>query len=194
MLDEKAAHITNDGVAVTIDRTTDYSGKAIVSRIKGSYSDYSVQNRRMINMITASNLTAGEVVATATESYLVVVARNEMVGGVAISIIANALLCNDTLTVSRETPSCDSYGNPTGATPSTALNAAPCHAVHVNSKMRETDAGLLPTTVLKVYAKSASGLILGDKAEVFDRYYRVDDINFAEYAGIMVLQLSAWAG
>ena len=58
MLDEKAAHITNDGVAVTIDRTTDYSGKAIISRIKGSYSDYSVQNRRMINMISASNLTA----------------------------------------------------------------------------------------------------------------------------------------
>lgn len=194
MLSEKAAHITNDGVSITIARTTPYTGKATISRFKGSNSDYTVQNRRLINTLLASNLTTGEIVTAGSESYLTVVAKKEVVQGIDVSIIAHGLLCNTTLTVTREVATYDSDGNPTGSSPTSVVSAKPCHAVQINSKMRETDAGLLATTVMKVYAAVASGLITGDKASVFGRYYRVDDINLAESVGCMVLQLSAWAG
>jgi len=195
MLDEKAAHIASDGVSITITRTpTSYTGKAIISRFKGSYSDYATQNRRLINLLLASNLVIGEIVTAGSESYLTVVAKKEVVQGVDVSIVAHGMLCNATLTVTRDIATYDTDGNPTGSTATSVVTAKPCHAIQVNSKMRETDAGLLATTVMKVYGAVESGLLTGDKATVLGRYYRVDDINLAESVGCMVLQLSAWVG
>ena len=194
MKEQKYNHIANDGEAVTILRTTPYVGKAIISRFKGSYSDYAVQNRRQINLLLESNLAVGEVIQTASQSFLTLVSKPEVVQGEEISIIAHGILCNSTLTVTRDQPQYDEDGNLIGQTPVAVIEALPCHAIQINGKMRETDAGLLPTTVMKTYLTSADGLINGDKAQVFGNDYRVDDINFAEYPGVMVLQLSAWAG
>jgi len=194
MIDAKSSHITNDGVNITIARTVPYSGKATISKFKGSNSDYAVQNRRLINLLLASNLTTGEIVTAGSESYLTVVAKKEVVQGTEISIIAHGMLCNTTLTVTRDIPTYDTDGNKTGSEPTIVINAIPCHAIQINSKMRETDAGLLSNTVMKTYSAVASGLVNGDKASVFGRDYRVDDINLAESVGCMVLQLSAWTG
>jgi len=194
MIDAKSKHITDDGVNITIARTIPYTGKATISRFKGSNSDYTVQNRRLINTLLASNLVTGEIVAAGSESYLTVVSKKEVVQGTDISIIAHGMLCNATLTVARDVASYDGDGNPTGSTTTTVINAATIHAVQINGKMRETDAGLLASTVMKTYSAVASGVINGDKATVAGKYYRVDDINFMEYPGCMVLQLSAWAG
>ena len=195
MIDSKYSHIVNDGVSITIPRTpTSYTGKATVSRFKGSYSDYAVQNRRLINLLLESNLATGELVQTASESFLAVVSKKEIVQGQEVSIIAHGMLCNTTLTVTRSTTTYDTDGNPTGQTTTTVVNAAPCHAIQINGKMRETDAGLLQTTVMKTYSALVAGLVNGDKARVFDRDYRVDDVSFSEYPGVMVLQLSAWTG
>jgi len=195
MTDWKSKHIVNDGVSITIARTpTSYSGKATISQLGGSKSDYTVQNKRSINALLASNLTTGEIVTAGSESYLVVVSKPEVVKGQNVSIIAHGMLCNATLTVTRDVATYDSDGNPTGSSTTTVVNAIPCHAIQINSKMRETDAGLLSATVMKTYSAVASGLVNGDKASVFGRDYRVDDINFAESVGCMVLQLSAWAG
>jgi len=195
MIDAKAAHIANDGVNITIVRTpTSYTGKATISRFKGSNSDYTVQNRRLLNLLLASNLVTGEIVTAGSESYLTVVSKKEVVQGTEISIIAHGMLCNTTLTVTRDVATYDTDGNPTGSTTTTVINAIPCHAIQINSKMRETDAGLLSNTVMKTYSSVASGLVNGDKASVFGRDYRVDDINLAESVGCMVLQLSAWVG
>jgi len=195
MIDAKAAHIANDGVNITIVRTpTSYTGKATISRFKGSNSDYTVQNRRLLNLLLASNLVTGEIVTAGSESYLTVVSKKEVVQGTEISIIAHGMLCNTTLTVTRDVATYDTDGNPTGSTTTTVINAIPCHAIQINSKMRETDAGLLSNTVMKTYSSVASGLVNGDKASVFGRDYRVDDINLAESVGCMVLQLSAWTG
>jgi len=194
MIDAKYNHIVNDGVNITIARTVPYTGKATISRFKGSYSDYATQNRRLINLLLASNLVVGEIVTAGSESYLTVVSKKEVVQGTDVSIIAHGMLCNTTLTVTRDAATYDSDGNPTGSTTTTVINAIPCHAIQINSKMRETDAGLLSTTVMKTYSTVASGLVNGDKASVFGRDYRVDDINFAEAVGCMVLQLSAWTG
>jgi len=194
MLDEKVAHIENDGVDITIARTVPYTGKATISRFKGSYSDYATQNRRLINLLLASNLVTGEIVTAGSESYLTVVSKKEVVQGVDVSIIAHGMLCNTTLTVTRDVATYDTDGNPTGSTPTSVINAIPCHAIQINSRMRETDAGLLSNTVMKTYSAVANGLVNGDKASVFGRDYRVDDINLAESVGCMVLQLSAWTG
>jgi len=194
MLDAKAAHIENDGVDITITRTVPYTGKATISRFKGSYSDYATQNRRLLNLLLASNLATGEIVTAGSESYLTVVSKKEVVQGQNISIIAHGMLCNTTLTVTRDVATYDTDGNPTGSSTTTIVNALSCHAVQVNSKMRETDAGLLSTTVMKICSTVASGFVSGDKATVMGRCYRVDDINFAEAVGCMTLQLSAWTG
>lgn len=194
MIEQKSNHITNDGVSITIARTVPYSGKAIISRFKGSSSDYAVQNRRLMNLLLASALVTGEIVTAGSESYLTVVSKKEVIQGTDVSIIAHGMLCNATLTVSRDVASYDSDGNPTGSTTTTVVNAAVCHAVQINGKMRETDAGLLASTVMKTYSALASGIINGDKATVAGKYYRVDDINLMEFPGCMVLQLSAWVG
>ena len=198
MLSEKAAHITNDGVSITITRTpTSYTGKATISKFKGSNSDYTVQNRRLINLLLASNLATGEIVTAGSESYLTVVSKKEVVQGTDISIIAHGMLCNTTLTVTRDVATDDDYdsdGNPIGSSTTTVINAAVCHAVQITGKMRETDAGLLASTVMKTYSAITSGVVNGDKATVTGKYYRVDDINLMEFPGCMVLQLSAWTG
>jgi len=195
MLDEKAAHIANDGVSITITRTpTSYTGKAIISRFKGSYSDYATQNRRLMNLLLASNLVVGEIVTAGSESYLTVVSKKEVVQGTDVSIIAHGMLCNTNLTVTRDTPTYDEYGNQTGSTPSTIISAVACRADVVNAAMRMVDPGLLASTVLKVYAKNDSSLVLLDKATVNSNYYRVDAIDTLEFPGCMVLQLSAWTG
>ena len=195
MIDSKSKHIQDDGVSITVVRTpTSYTGKAIISKIGKTNADYSVANKRMINCLLEPNLATGEIVTAGSESYLTVVSRKEMIQGQEISIIAHGLLCNTTLTVTRDVSTYDSDGNPTGSTTATVINAIPCHAIQINSKMRETDAGLLSNTVMKTYSSVASGLVNGDKASVFGRDYRVDDINLAESVGCMVLQLSAWTG
>lgn len=194
MQEQKYNHIVNDGEAITIPRTVPYVGKAIISRFKGSYSDYAVQNRRQINLLLESNLVVGEIIQTAKQSFLTLVSKAEMVQGEEISTIAHGILCNSTLTVTRDQPQYDEDGNLIGQTSVTVIDAMPCHAIQINGKMRETDAGLLPTTVMKTYSASTDGLVNGDKAQVFGNDYRVDDINFSEYPGVMVLQLSVWAG
>lgn len=195
MIDSKYNHIVNDGVSITIPRTpTSYTGKATISRFKGSYSDYAAQNRRLINTLLESNLATGELIQSADESFLCVVSKKEVVQGTDISIIAHGLLCNATLTVTRTTTAYDSDGNPSGETAKTIINAAPCRADQVTYRMRQEDPGLLAQTVLKIYATNVSGLALLDKATVAGSIYRVDDINRLEYPGAMVLQLSVWTG
>lgn len=195
MIDSKYNHIVNDGVDITILRTpTNYTGKATVARFKGSYTDYAVQNRRMINALLESKLATGEIVQAADESYLTVVSKKEVVRGQEVSIIAHGLLCNTALTVTQTTTAYDDYGNPSGETTTTIVNAVPCRADQVTFRMRQEDPGLLPGTVLKVYATDVAGLVLLDKATVAGSDYRVDDINRLEISGVMVLQLSVWTG
>lgn len=195
MLDAKAQHIADDGVAITITRTSaSYSGQAIISRFKGSYSDYATQNRRLLNLLLASNLVVGEIVTAGSESYLIVVSKKEVVQGQEISIIAHGMLCNTTLTATRGVLTYDTDGNPTGTTTSTVINAVACRADVVTASMRLADPGLLASTVLKVYATNNVSLQVLDKATVNGKYYRVDDINTLEFPGCMVLQLSAWQG
>lgn len=195
MIDSKYNHIVNDGVSITIPRSpTNYTGKATIARFKGSYSDYAVQNRRLINTLLESNLVTGELVQTSDESFLCVVSKKEVIQGTDVSIIAHGLLCNTTLTATRDEITYDENGNPSGETPTTIVNAAPCRADQVTYRMRQEDPGLLAQTVLKIYAKNVAGLALLDKATVAGSDYRVDDINRLEIAGAMVLQLSVWTG
>ncbi len=195
MIDSKYNHIVNDGVDITIVRTpTSYTGKATISRFKGSYSDYAAQNRRWMNLLLESNLVTGEIVTAGSESYLTVVSKMENVQGTDISIIAHGMLCNTALMVTRTETDYDENGNPSGETTTTIINAAPCRADQVTYRMRQEDPGLLPQTVLKVYAPNAAGLALLDKATIAGSSYRVDDINCLEIPGAMVLQLSVWMG
>jgi len=195
MLDQKYSHIVNDGEDITIyriPRTTNYTGKATIARFKGSYTDYAVQNRRMINTLLESNLTTGELVEVADEFYLCVVSKKEIVQGQEVSIIAHGLSCNATLTVTRTETTYDDDGNPTGETTELLIDLMPCRADHVTYRMRQEDPGLLPGTVLKVYAMNVPSLVLLDKAMVEGTIYRVDDINRLEIPGAMVLQLSVY--
>ena len=195
MTDWKSSHISNDGVSVTIDRTpTDYTGKAIIAKIKGSYSNYSLANRRMINLLNESNAATGEIVKYGNESYLLTVVRPEIVSGASISLIAQALLCNATLTVTSETPTYDDNGNPTGVSASTILDAVPCSATVITARMRQEDPGLLANALLKVYAQNSDAIALLDKATIGGNNYRVDHIDRLEVPGAMVLQLTAWTG
>lgn len=206
MIEQKSKHIEADGVDITIPRATPYTGKAIISRFKGSFSDYSVQNRRLINLLSESNIATGELVQTAKESYLIIVSKPEVVQGQNISIIAHGILCNVTITVSRDTPVYDDDGNLIDTTQATVLSGL-CRADMVTARMRQEDPGLLPTTLLKVYAPYDSSLQLLDKVQLgnysnviqpptFIPYgeYRLDVINRLEIPGVMVLQLSAWTG
>lgn len=194
MLDQKSRHIASDGVDITIPRTVPYTGKAIISRFKGSYSDYSVQNRRLMNLLLDSNLTIGEMVNAGSDSYLSVVVKKEVIGGQDVSIIAHGMLCNTTLTVTRSTQNYDENGNPIDPTITTIISSVACRADQVTSRMRQEDPGLLPTTLLNVYATANSAVHLLDKATVAGTSYRVDDINTLEFSGCMVLQLSVWTG
>ncbi len=195
MTDWKYKHIVNDGIDITIVRTpTNYTGKATISRFKGSYSDYAVQNRRLMNLLLESNLVTGEMVTAGSESYLTVVSKKENVQGTDISIIAHGMLCNAALMVTRTETDYDENGNPSGETTTTIINAAPCRADQVTYRMRQEDSGLLSGTVLLVYAANIAGIALLDKAVVMDKSYRVDDVDLLKYPGAMVLQLSVWTG
>jgi len=194
MTDWKSNHIANDGITCTIARTTPYTGKMIIAKMKGSTSDYSVGNRRLINALLASNLATGEIVTAGSETLICVVSKKEVIQGTDISIIGHGLICNTTLTVTRDVLTYDSNGNVTGSTASTIVNSAYCRVDQVTARMRQEDAGLLPGTVMKVYTKDASTLVLLDKASVAGSFYRVDDINRLEIPGAMVLQLGVWAG
>lgn len=193
MIDSKSKHIEDDGLTITISRTpTDYTGKAIIGKIGKTLSDYSVQNKRMINCLLESNLTTGELVTCGDEQFITVVSRKEIIQGQEVAIIAYGLICNATLTVSRTTTTYDDDGNPTGESPSTIINALACRADQINGKMRELDTGLLDTTVMKLTCPNDDGLLLNDKAEVVGREYRVDDIDRFSVPGAMVVQLSIW--
>lgn len=193
MIDQKYNHIVNDGVSITIPRSpTNYTGKAVISKVKGSYSDSSLQGKRDINLLLESALTTGEVVTydAIGESYLCTVSRPETINGVDVSIIARGHICNTTLTVTRTETTYDENGNPSGETTTGLIELAPCRADHVTYRMRQEDPGLLPGTVLKVYAMDVPSLALLDKATIAGAAYRVDDINRLEIPGAMVLQLS----
>lgn len=193
MIDSKSSHIQEDGLTITISRTpTDYTGKAIIGKIGKTLSDYSVQNKRMINCLLESNLTTGELVTCGDEQFMTVVSRKEIIQGQEVAIIAYGLICNATLTVNRTTTTYDDDGNPTGESPSTIINALSCRADQINGKMRELDTGLLDTTVMKLTCPNDDGLLLNDKAEVVGRDYRVDDIDRFSVPGAMVVQLSIW--
>ena len=208
MIESKSKHIQDDGVSIAIVRTpTNYTSKAIISKIGKTNADYSVANKRMINCLLGSNLATGEIVTAGSESYLTVVSRKEMVQGQEISIIAHGLLCNATMTVTRSVDAYDEEGNPIGPTATTVINAMPCRANQITARMRQEDPGLLSTTVLKVYAQYNSAARLLDKVSLgaysvvmqppsFVAYgeYRLDAIDRLEIPGCMVLQLSAWMG
>jgi hypothetical protein len=193
MIDSKSSHIQEEGLSITISRTpTDYTGKAIIGKIGKTLSDYSVQNKRMINCLLESNLTTGELVTCGDERFIIVVSRKEVIQGQEAAIIAYGLICNATLTVSRTTTTYDDDGNPTGETPLTIIDALACRADQINGKMRELDTGLLNTTVMKLTCPNDDGLLLNDKATVAGRDYRVDDIDRFGIPGAMVVQLSIW--
>ena len=193
MIDSKSSHIQEDGLSIVISRTpTNYEGKAIISKIGKTLSDYSVQNKRMLNCLLESNLTTGELVTCGDEQFITVVSRKEIIQGQEVAIIAYGLICNTTLTVTRTETAYDGEGNPTGEIPSTVINALACRADQVNGKMREIDTGLLDTTVMKLTSPDDSGLLLSDKAVVAGRDYRVDDIDRFSIPGAMVVQLSIW--
>lgn len=195
MIDSKSKHIQDDGVSIAIVRTpTNYTGKAIISKIGKTNADYSVANKRMINCLLESNLATGEIATAGSESYLTMVSRKEIIQGQEISIIAHGLLCNATLTVTRDVATYDADGNPTGSAPETIINAAPCRADQITARMRQEDPGLLSTTLIKISATVNSAIQLLDKANAAGKDYRVDDINLLELPGCMVLQLSAWTG
>ena len=193
MIDSKYSHIVNDGMDITIARTVPYTGKATISRFK-STTDYTSANRRLMNLLLESNLATGEIVTTADESFLCVVSRKEVVAGQEISIVAHGLMCNATLSVIQFVETYDDDGNVTGSTPTTVIDAIPCRADKVNSRMRQEDPGLLSTTTMKVYAKHNSALKQLDKATIVEKNYQVDEIDLLEVPGGMVLQLSEWTG
>ncbi len=193
MIDSKSKHIADEGLSITISRTpTNYTGKAIISKIGKTLADYSVQNKRMINCLLESNLTTGELITCGDEQFITVVSRKEIIQGQEVAIIAYGLICNTTLTVTRTVTAYDGDGNPTGETPSTAINALACRADQINGKMRELDTGLLDTTVMRVTCPNDDSLQQNDKATVAGRNYRVDDIDRFSIPGAMVIQLSVW--
>ncbi len=193
MIDQKSKHIQDDGLTITIARTPiSYTGKAIISKIGKTMSDYSVQNKRMINCLLDSNLTTGELVTCGDEQFITVVSRKEIIQGQEVAIIAYGLICNTTLTVTRTEIAYDENGNPTGEETTTVIDALACRADQVNGKMREIDTGLLDTTVMKVSSPDDSVLLLGDKAVIAGRDYRVDDIDRFSIPGAMMIQLSIW--
>lgn len=195
MIEQKSNHIVNDGVSITIPRTpVNYTGKATVARFKGSYSDYVVQNRRLINTLLEANLATGELIQTVDETFLCVVSKKENIQGTDASIIAHGLLCNATLTVTRGAPSYDENGNQTGETTTTIVDAAPCRADLVTARMRQEDPGLLTNAVMKVTAKVDAGVQKLDKATIAGNEYRVEHIDTLQIPGAMVLQLSTWTG
>lgn len=193
MIDSKSNHIQEEGLTITISRTpTDYTGKAIIGKIGKTLSDYSVQNKRMINCLLESNLTTGELVTCGDERFITVVSRKEIIQGQEVAIIAYGLNCNATLTATRTEAAYDDDGNPVGDTTTTVIDALPCRADQVNGRMREMDTGLLDTTVMKVTCPNDDGLLQGDKTVISGREYRVDDIDRFSISGAMAVQLSIW--
>lgn len=194
MIDQKSNHIINDGIDIVIPRTVPYIGKAIIAKLGRVYSDYQAANRRMINTLVDSRLTTGEILNAGSDSFITVVSKKEVIGGQEVSIIAHGLLCNATLSVTRDTVTYDADGNANGMTPQVVISAIPCRADLVNARMRQEDPGLLATTVLKVCVTYNASLKLLDKSDVSGNSYRVDSIDRLEIPGAMVLQLSAWVG
>lgn len=180
--------------AVYPDNADAYIGPAIIGKIKGTNTDFSMESKRLINALLESNIVTGNLVVCGAEKHLIIASRKQLIEGVEASILAHSLVCNATISVTREELEYDEYGNVSGSATVTVLDALPCYAAQVNDRMRQTDAGLLQSTVMKLYGSFVDGLINGDKATVLNRNYRIEDINDSEFPGVMILQLAVWTG
>lgn len=206
MIDQKSKHIREEGIPMKIERfRNSYFGPAIISKVGKTLSDHSLQNKRMLNCLLESNLRTGELVSCGGTRYITTVSRKEIIQGVEVSIIAHGIACNALYTVVNSTVA---YGNdylPSGETITTVIKPTSCRAEIVTARMRQDDPGLLPTTLVRLYAPYNSKLKMLDKVTLGRwsmvtqplaflpfAHYQVDHIDRVQIPNAMVAQLGMW--
>lgn len=195
MIEERAAFILENGVDCTVNGTTT---KATIGRIGKKTDAFSWENERQGGFLPDTDVPGGALVENTllSESYLVRSIYPEAVDGAVVAKVAQMLKINATVNVLRYSDTYDDYGNPipgTGAwkdtTTGDTLTPIKTFAEFISANMRQSDPGLLASTVIRLYIQSAVPVQLLDRVGLGENY-QVDAINLISSPGLAIVQLS----
>lgn len=188
MKEERRDFILEHGVACMVNNV---ATTAVIGKVNRKGGIFSWENERQGTFLPEVTLPNGALVENIaiSEFYLIRSIYPELAGGEVAARVAQMLKLNATVTIQRQTPAYDDYGNVTGVTwPDHATNVKAFIEV-VTQAMRQTDPGLLPSTVARLYIQNSNPLQVLDRV-VFDKNYQVDAIDSFQSPGLFVAQLS----
>lgn len=193
MKEERRAFILEYGVSCRVNGVDTI---AVIGRTK-STSDFAWESKRQGSFLADFGVSGGALVenSIASESYLVQTVYPEFVNGEVVAKVAQMLKINATVSILRLTNTYDTYGNIIGTvwadtTTGTTLTPVKSFAEWISAGMRQTDPGLLATTVIRLYVQSTAVIALLDRVTLGGKSYQVDAIDLLSSPGLAIVQLS----
>jgi hypothetical protein len=193
--EERRAFILEHGVDCTVNGV---ATKAVIGRVGRKTSASAWENERQGSFLPDITVPGGALVENAVtgESYLARSVYPEVVDGDVVAKLTQMLKINATTNILRLTNTYDAYGNVTGnawldtATGTDVLTPVKAFAEWISAAMRQTDPGLLATTIIRLYVQATAVIALLDRVMLGGKAYQVDAIDLLSSPGLAVVQLS----
>lgn len=195
MKEERRAFILEYGADCTVNGT---ATKAVIGRVGRKTSASAWENERQGSLLPDVTVPGGALVENTVtdESYLARSIYPEVVDGDVVAKLTQMLKINATANILRLTNTYDTYGNVTGnawldtTTGTDELTLVKGFAEWISAAMRQTDPGLLATTVIRLYIQATMVIAQLDRVMLGGKAYQVDAIELLSSPGLAVVQLS----
>lgn len=197
MKEERIAFIQEHGISCTVNGT---ATTAIIGRSGKKTNNFAWENERQGSFLPDFTIVGGALVANtiAGETYFVRSVYPEVVDGEITAKIAQMLKINADVNILRLTETLDEFGNVTGTSwvdtvteSASNLTAIKAFAEFISASMRQTDPGLLASTVIRLYVQSSAVMQLLDRVMIGGKAYQIDAFDELNSPGLAVVQLSA---